>query len=676
MRLHQPRSTLEALERLLARARRAGQPCGASTSCQPSRPSTCAIPGWLDARLVGALERRGISALYSHQAEALEALRAGQDVAIVTPTASGKSLCYDLPVLQAVAEDPSARALYLFPTKALSQDQLAEFRELAEPGGAWTSRRPSTTATRRRRSGPSSARPGQVVVTNPDMLRTAILPHHTKWFQLFEQLRYIVIDEAHTYRGIFGSHVANVLRGCCASAPTTARHRASCAARRPSAIPGELAETLTGRPIPRHRPQRRARRARSTWSSSTRRSSTRAPASGRDRTACRSGRRSTFLRAGRQTIVFGRARVAGGAAADLAARGAPRGPRAARRGSAATAAATCPPSGGPSRPACAAARSWASSAPTRWSWASTSVGWTWPSSPATRAPSRPRGSRWAAPAGAASPASPSSSPAPARSTATSPTHPEYLFESTPEEARLDPENLHVLLAHLRAATFELPFDPGERLRRRPGGRPAGLPRGGGPRPPGGRRALVLGERELPRLGDRPARRRAGERGHHRHGPRAAAGHRRGGPVRGPRARPREGHLPPRVAPVPRRPLDWEERKALRPTRRRRPLHPGGAGGDAQAARGVRQSLLAAAGSRAPRRGHGLHPSPRSSRSSSSTRTRTSAGARSTCRRSSCTRRPGGWRSTRLPSTAGGATSWMPRWWAPGVRSRRWPACCS
>ena len=135
MRLHQPRSTLEALEALLAEPRIAGSltrhevlpareararspsPTGStSASCRPSR-------------------RRGISALYSHQAEALEALRAGQDVAIVTPTASGKSLCYDLPVLQAIAEDPAARALYLFPTKALSQDQLAEFRDLAGAGG-------------------------------------------------------------------------------------------------------------------------------------------------------------------------------------------------------------------------------------------------------------------------------------------------------------------------------------------------------------------------------------------------------------------------------------------------------------------------------------------------------------------------------------------------------------
>ena len=132
MRLHQPMSTVEALGRFLsdpgvAAAVRAHRVLAAQEAI------TAALPSWLDARLVEALAARGITSLYSHQREAIEALRAGRDVAIVTPTASGKSLCYDLPVLQAVAEDPAARALYLFPTKALSQDQLAEL-----PRARWT----------------------------------------------------------------------------------------------------------------------------------------------------------------------------------------------------------------------------------------------------------------------------------------------------------------------------------------------------------------------------------------------------------------------------------------------------------------------------------------------------------------------------------------------------------
>ena len=138
-------------------------------------------------------------------------MHAGLDACVVTPTASGKSLCYDLPVLQAVLDDPSARALYLFPTKALGQDQLAGLRAFAESAGVDLAAGiyDGDTAPGVRQTIRAA---GQVVVTNPDMLHAAILPHHTKWYQLFEQLRFIVVDEAHTYRGVFGSHVANVLR--------------------------------------------------------------------------------------------------------------------------------------------------------------------------------------------------------------------------------------------------------------------------------------------------------------------------------------------------------------------------------------------------------------------------------------------------------------------------------
>ena len=167
---------------------------------------------------------------------------------IVTPTASGKSLCYNLPVLQEICEDPAARALYLFPTKALSQDQLAEFRDLSGQAqldlsaAVYDGDTPAPIRAVVREA-------GQVVVTNPDMLSTAVLPHHTKWFQLFEQLRYIVIDEAHTYRGVFGSHVANVLRRLlrvCAHYGSNPRIVCSSAT---VGNPGELAQTLTGRPF-------------------------------------------------------------------------------------------------------------------------------------------------------------------------------------------------------------------------------------------------------------------------------------------------------------------------------------------------------------------------------------------------------------------------------------------
>ncbi|MGZ6345030.1 MAG: DEAD/DEAH box helicase, partial [Candidatus Limnocylindrales bacterium] len=210
MRLYAPASPEEALERLLADPRVASAVVEQRTL--PARPAiTAPFPAWLQPPLRRGLELAGVPALYSHQAEALEALRAGHDVVVVTPTASGKSLCYDLPVLQAVLDEPAARALYLFPTKALSQDQLAGLRELARAAeielaaDVYDGDTPAPVRAVIRAA-------GQVVLTNPDMLHAGILPHHTKWFQLFEQLRYVVIDEAHTYRGVFGSHVANVLR--------------------------------------------------------------------------------------------------------------------------------------------------------------------------------------------------------------------------------------------------------------------------------------------------------------------------------------------------------------------------------------------------------------------------------------------------------------------------------
>jgi DEAD/DEAH box helicase domain-containing protein len=177
----------------------------------PAKPGRfAALPAELDPRLSAALQSRGVERLYTHQAAAWEAVRAGQHTVVVTPTASGKTLCYNLPVLQAALGE-QARALYMFPTKALAQDQVAELMALNEAGTLGVRAFTFDGDT------PGDARKavrtrGDIVVTNPDMLHQGILPHHTKWAQFFESLRYVVIDEMHTYRGVFGSHVANVLR--------------------------------------------------------------------------------------------------------------------------------------------------------------------------------------------------------------------------------------------------------------------------------------------------------------------------------------------------------------------------------------------------------------------------------------------------------------------------------
>lgn len=170
-----------------------------------------AYPPGLAQPIVNALRSRGITQLYSHQASAYEMASAGRDLVIATPTASGKSLCYNMPVLDALSKDPEARALYLFPTKALSRDQEEALRGLMREAGlkhgAITYDGDTPGDARRvakERSG--------VLLTNPDMLHAGILPHHTGWARLFANLKYIVIDELHSYRGVFGSHLANVLR--------------------------------------------------------------------------------------------------------------------------------------------------------------------------------------------------------------------------------------------------------------------------------------------------------------------------------------------------------------------------------------------------------------------------------------------------------------------------------
>jgi DEAD/DEAH box helicase domain-containing protein len=169
------------------------------------------LPSFLAPRLVQALRERGIQRLYAHQARALQAAQEGRHLVVATPTASGKSLCFHLPVLQAVADDADARAIYLYPTKALARDQEAGLRELMAAAGlrAGAVVYDGDTPGDARRAARERA---GIVLTNPDMLHTGILPHHTSWARTLQHLRYIVLDELHTYKGVFGSHVANVLR--------------------------------------------------------------------------------------------------------------------------------------------------------------------------------------------------------------------------------------------------------------------------------------------------------------------------------------------------------------------------------------------------------------------------------------------------------------------------------
>jgi DEAD/DEAH box helicase domain-containing protein len=169
------------------------------------------FPSWIHADLVAAYADKGVRRAYTHQAEAAAAVHAGKNVVIVTPTASGKTLCYNLPILNAILGDADTRALYLFPTKALAQDQLAELHDvnqrLDNRFGVFTYDGDTPDDARK-----AIREKGHLVLTNPDMLHAGILPHHARWTRLFENLRYIVIDELHLYRGVFGSHLCNVLR--------------------------------------------------------------------------------------------------------------------------------------------------------------------------------------------------------------------------------------------------------------------------------------------------------------------------------------------------------------------------------------------------------------------------------------------------------------------------------
>ncbi|HEX4169860.1 MAG TPA: DEAD/DEAH box helicase [Bryobacteraceae bacterium] len=216
---------------------------------QPARAARYSpFPVRLDPKLQTALQLRGIEKLYLHQAAAVEHSLDGQNVAVVTPTASGKTLCYNLPVVQTILANPAARAVYLFPTKALAEDQRLELQRLNDAiGGPLTCHTyDGDTPSDARRSIRDKA---NVVLTNPDMLHTGILPHHTKWVKLFENLEYFIIDELHYYRGVYGSHLANVLRRLkriCEFYGTNPKF-ICCSAT--IANPKELAESITAEPF-------------------------------------------------------------------------------------------------------------------------------------------------------------------------------------------------------------------------------------------------------------------------------------------------------------------------------------------------------------------------------------------------------------------------------------------
>jgi DEAD/DEAH box helicase domain-containing protein len=425
----------------------------------PAREAAYAeMPSWLDPRIAQGLAGRGIERLYTHQAEAVEAVHRGQDVVVVTPTASGKSLCYTVPTMQAIADDPAARALFLFPTKALGQDQVSEFGELAAAAGLsiLTSTYDGDTPAPIRSAVRAA---GQVVVTNPDMLHSAILPHHTKWFQLFEQLRIIVIDELHTYRGVFGGHVANVLRRLLRICAHYGSRPVIVCCSATIGNPGELASMLTGRP---------ARLVDRNGAPSGERHvllvdpPVMEPASGARASAVTLAQRWAlpFLRAGRQTIVFGRSRTAveillTGLRESLRESYGPRSRVRGYRGGYLPTERRAIERGLRDGEVLGVVSTNALELGVDIGRLDAAILAGYPGSVAATWQQFGRAGRRLETSVAVLVAS----GAPVDQFVIH--HPEFLLDNAPEEARLDPDNLHILLAHLRAATFELPFDPGE-----------------------------------------------------------------------------------------------------------------------------------------------------------------------------------------------------------------------
>jgi DEAD/DEAH box helicase domain-containing protein len=246
-----PHSTLDTVQEALGAlaARYRGDEVLTSIKHIPAREANFRpMPYWVHSELAAAYRAKGIDRLYSHQAAAAELARAGKDFVVVTPTASGKTLCYNLPILNAILENADTRALYLFPTKALAQDQLTEFDDLAtrldHQFGVFTYDGDTPSDARK-----AIREHGHIILTNPDMLHTGILPHHTKWTRVFENLRYIVLDELHTYRGVFGSHLANVLRRIARVAEFYGSRPQFICCSATIANPGELAGQLTEREV-------------------------------------------------------------------------------------------------------------------------------------------------------------------------------------------------------------------------------------------------------------------------------------------------------------------------------------------------------------------------------------------------------------------------------------------
>ena len=211
-------------------------------SSEPERGArTASLPAGLDPGLAQALRGAGVERLYSHQLEAFDAA-AATDLIVTSGTASGKSLAFNLPVLDGIARDPKRRALYLYPTKALAQDQARKLGELRPPG----LREAIYDGDTPREERPAIRRRSNLVLTNPDMLHIGLLPHHRQWGDFLSNLGWIVVDEAHTYRGVFGSHVANVLRRLRRVAAAYGAEPRFLLASATIANPLELAQRLTG----------------------------------------------------------------------------------------------------------------------------------------------------------------------------------------------------------------------------------------------------------------------------------------------------------------------------------------------------------------------------------------------------------------------------------------------
>ncbi|HEX7497218.1 MAG TPA: DEAD/DEAH box helicase [Candidatus Limnocylindrales bacterium] len=459
MRYYEPAGVQAVLDRLLA------EPSLSSGvlhhAHMPARDADFVpMPDWLDPGIKAGLAGRGVTALYSHQAEAMEGVRAGDDVVVVTPTASGKSLCYLVPTLQALADDPTARALFLFPTKALGQDQVAELGELSRASGLHINASTYDGDTPNPiRSAIRSA--GQVVVTNPDMLHAAILPHHTKWFQLFEQLRIIVIDELHTYRGLFGSHVANVLRRLLRICAHYGSHPVIVCCSATIGNPSELAALLTGRA---------ARVVDRNGAPSGERHILMVqpplldPATGARGSAQMLATRWAlpFLKAGRQTLLFGRSRVGvelmlSGLREALRLGDGPRARVRGYRGGYLPTERRAVERGLRDGELLGVVTTNALELGVDVGQLDVSILAGYPGSIAATWQQMGRAGR----RGGTSVAVLIAGGGPVDRYVVE--HPEFLLDSPPEEARLDPDNLHVLLGHLKAACFELPFEPGERF---------------------------------------------------------------------------------------------------------------------------------------------------------------------------------------------------------------------